>query len=42
MRCEIDELAAAIARDEMDPDALTEIAKRYGMEVIGPVPEGYL
>ncbi len=37
-----DELAAAIARDEMDPDTLTEMAKRYGMEVIGPVPEGYV
>ncbi|HET7676763.1 MAG TPA: cupin domain-containing protein [Candidatus Limnocylindrales bacterium] len=37
-----DELSAAIARGEMDPDSLAEIARRYGMEVIGPVPEGYL
>ena len=37
-----DELSAAIARDEMDPEALAEIARRYGMEIIGPVPEGYL
>ena len=35
-----DELAAAIARNEMDDDTLGEIARRYGMEVIGPVPEG--
>lgn len=37
-----DELSAAIARDEMDADSLAEIAKRYGMQVIGPVPEGYV
>lgn len=37
-----DELADAIARDEMDDETLGEIARRYGMEVIGPVPEGYL
>ena len=37
-----DELAAAIARDEMDDETLGEIARRYGMEVIGPVPEGYV
>jgi mannose-6-phosphate isomerase-like protein (cupin superfamily) len=37
-----DELAAAIARNEMDDDTLAEIARRYGMEVIGPVPEGYV
>jgi len=37
-----DELSAAIARDEMDDDSLAEIARRYGMEVIGPVPEGYV
>lgn len=37
-----DELSAAIAADRMDPDALAEIADRYGMEVIGPVPEGYV
>lgn len=37
-----DDLSAAIAADQMDPDALAEIADRYGMEVIGPVPEGYV
>jgi len=37
-----DELSAAIARDEMDDETLGEIARRYGMEVIGPVPEGYV
>lgn len=37
-----DELSSAIARNEMDDDSLAEIARRYGMEVIGPVPEGYL
>lgn len=37
-----DELAAAIQRDEMDDSTLGEIARRYGMEVIGPVPEGYV
>ena len=26
----------------MDTDALPEIADRYGMELIGPVPEGYV
>lgn len=36
-----DELSAAIARGQVDPDALSEIAERYGMEVIGPVPEDY-
>ena len=37
-----DELSAAIATGKADPDSLTELAARYGMEVIGPVPEGYL
>ena len=37
-----DELAAAIARDEMDDETLGEIARRYGMKVICPVPEGYV
>lgn len=36
-----DELSAAIARGEMDDEALGEMARRYGMEVVGPVPEGY-
>ncbi len=37
-----DELAAAQAQGDVDPAVLTETAKRYGMEVIGPVPEGYV
>lgn len=37
-----DDLSAALAAGVADPDALAEIAMRYGMEVVGPVPEGYL
>lgn len=37
-----DELSAAIAADKADPAHLGAIASRYGMEVVGPVPEGYL
>jgi mannose-6-phosphate isomerase-like protein (cupin superfamily) len=37
-----DELSAAIDADNGDPTKLEEIALRYGMEVVGPVPEGYL
>jgi hypothetical protein len=37
-----DELSASIAGGEADPDSLDAIAGRYGMEVTGPVPEGYL
>ncbi len=37
-----DDLAGAIARNEMDDETLGEIARRHGMEVIGPVPEGYV
>jgi len=36
-----DELSAATARGEVDPEALSEIAEKYGMEVVGPIPEGY-
>lgn len=36
-----DELSAALARGDADAD-LAEIAGRYGMEITGPVPEGYL
>ena len=35
-----DELAQ-MAGTEMDPEELAQMARRYGMEVIGPVPEGY-
>ena len=37
-----DELSAAIARGDMDDGSLAELAERYGMTVIGPVPEGYV
>ena len=36
-----DELSAAIAAGEPDAD-LDAIAGRHGMEIVGPVPEGYL
>lgn len=36
-----EELSAAIAGGDVDPEALTEMAARYGMEVTGPVPDGY-
>ena len=37
-----DELAAAIATGDADDERLGAIARRYGMEVLGPVPEGYI
>jgi mannose-6-phosphate isomerase-like protein (cupin superfamily) len=37
-----EELSAALARSEADPEALGRIASRHHMEVIGPVPDGYL
>lgn len=37
-----DELSAAITSGDADPERLDEIARRYAMEVVGPVPEGYL
>lgn len=37
-----DDLSAAIGRGEADPEVLTDIAVKYSVEVIGPVPEGYL
>lgn len=36
-----DELAAAIKSGNVGDDELGAIAERYGMEVLGPVPEGY-
>lgn len=36
-----DELAAAVAAPETDATTLEGIAERYGMEITGPVPEGY-
>jgi mannose-6-phosphate isomerase-like protein (cupin superfamily) len=37
-----DELSAALTSGEADDAALAAIADRYGMEITGPVPEGYL
>lgn len=37
-----DELASAATSADVGPDALSDIARRYSMEVIGPVPEGYV
>jgi quercetin dioxygenase-like cupin family protein len=37
-----DELSGALADGNADPEFLTDMADRYGMDVIGPVPEGYL
>lgn len=36
-----DDLSVAITTGQMEPDALSKIALKYGMEVRGPVPEGY-
>ena len=37
-----DEMSYAINKRTADPDELSEIANRYSMEVLGPVPEGYV
>jgi hypothetical protein len=37
-----DDLSEAVRMGEADPDVLGEIAARYSVEVIGPVPAGYL
>ena len=37
-----EELSAAIASGTVDDAELGAIAERYGVEVVGPVPEGYL
>lgn len=37
-----DDLSEAMKRGEADPERLGEIAERHSLEVIGPVPEGYL
>jgi mannose-6-phosphate isomerase-like protein (cupin superfamily) len=36
-----DDLSDAIQKGAVEPDAVSEIARRYSMEVLGPVPEGY-
>jgi len=37
-----DDVAAATRAGDVEPDRLSEIALRYAMEVIGPVPDGYV
>ena len=37
-----DDLAAAISSGNVADDKLAAIAEGYGMEVLGPVPEGYI
>lgn len=37
-----DELAEGTKRGSLDPADVADVAKRYSMEVIGPVPEGYV
>jgi hypothetical protein len=36
-----DELSDATRDGDVDPLVVSQIADRYSMEVIGPVPEGY-
>jgi hypothetical protein len=36
------DLSAAMAKGNADPPTLDDIARRHGMEVVGPVPKGYL
>ena len=37
-----DELASSLAMGHADEAQLGNIAERYGMEILGPVPEGYI
>lgn len=37
-----DELGQALAAEEVDEGALADIARRHAMEIVGPVPEGYV
>ena len=37
-----DELSAAIAMGNVDPEFLSQMALRHSMEVTGPVPDGYV
>ena len=37
-----DDLSEAMKEGEADAERLSEIAARYSLEVIGPVPDGYL
>jgi mannose-6-phosphate isomerase-like protein (cupin superfamily) len=37
-----DDLSDALRRDHVVDDELAEIARRHSMEIVGPVPEGYV
>jgi mannose-6-phosphate isomerase-like protein (cupin superfamily) len=37
-----DDLSKAMHAGDADPDVLADIARKHSMEVVGPVPEGYL
>jgi hypothetical protein len=37
-----DEVSAATTAGQVSPEALSEIAVRHSMEVLGPVPENYV
>jgi mannose-6-phosphate isomerase-like protein (cupin superfamily) len=37
-----DDLSEAIRNDEVDESALADIARRHSMEIVGPVPDGYV
>ena len=37
-----DDLSEAMKKGQADPERLSEIAARHSLEIIGPVPEGYL
>jgi mannose-6-phosphate isomerase-like protein (cupin superfamily) len=36
-----DELSEATKKGDVEPEVISEIATRYSVEVMGPVPEGY-
>jgi hypothetical protein len=37
-----DDLSEALRRDDVDDAHLADIARRQAMEIVGPVPEGYV
>jgi hypothetical protein len=37
-----DELSEAVRAGNADPQSLSQTALRYSMEVLGPVPQGYV
>ena len=37
-----DELSVAIANEQADPEFLSQMALGYSMEILGPVPDGYV